>query len=217
VSVRRASGGPDIRDNTPAAKWFVRRLLLRVRDRLRLREVSPLHYFTVYDGLPADSANIMHRNTLERLRARKRREGSNGETWFLGIGSEAIFRSRERYLAYLGEIRRREPDAVFRYIPHRNESPEMVEAVRARTGMTPLVTDVPVELHLVRQTHTPRAVASFISSALYMVGVLFPSEIGVVSYRMDFRDVTPRYYRQFSDIYDYYRRTPFIETVDLCA
>lgn len=212
VSLRRA-GGPDIRDNTPAWKWCARRFLLRVRDRMRLRDVNPLHYFTVYDGLPADAANIMHRNTLDQLRGRKRRVGSSGETWFLGMGSEAIFRSRERYLAYLREIRRSDPGASFRYVPHRNEPPELLEAVRTQSGMTPLAMDVPVELHLVRQAQTPRTVASFISSALYTVGALFPSEIDVISYQMDFRDVRTRYHRQFSDIYGYYRRTPFIQTI----
>lgn len=217
VSARRTGRGPDIRDNTPALKWFARRFLLRVRDRLRLGDVPALHYFTVYDGLPSDSANIMHRNTLALLHAAKRRETSTGEIWFLGIGSEAVFRSRARYLDYLREIRRREPSATFRYLPHRNESADLIEAVRIGAGMTPLLPDAPVELHLVRQSRTPRAVASFISSALYMVGVLFPSEIQVVSYQMDFRDVKPRYRRQFSGIYDYYRRTPFIETVPLQA
>jgi hypothetical protein len=186
---------------------------MRLVDHFCMDDVPELHYFTVYEGLPSDAENIIHRNTLDQLRNKKRRVESIDEIWFLGLGSEAIFRSRELYLCHLSEMRKRQPEAVFRYIPHRNESADLIQAVQATSGMKPLLTDSPIELYLIRQKYTPRAVASFISSALYTIGVLFPFEIDVVSWRMDFNHVNRRYHRQFSDIYQYYGQASFIRTV----
>jgi hypothetical protein len=102
-----------------------------------------------------------------------------------------------------------------RYIPHRYESPRQVERIRRECGAEILVTNAPIELYLARARTLPRAVASLISSALYTIGVLFPEQIELMAYRMDFRRVRDRYHEPFGVIYDYYGACPFIVVVGL--
>lgn len=239
----RMNGGFD-GTPTPFLKRVARRALLRVFDGIRVKPIDTLRYFSIYQNLQSNERNIIHPQSMERLRstfqnASLQRPGAspasggpeacdapdrerasrvaaqNGELWFLGLGSEQIFKTEDLYLEALQSALRGTASGTIRYIPHRYESSRQVERIRRECHAEILVTNAPIELYLARAGTLPRAVASFVSSALYTIGVLFPNQIELTAYRMDFRRVRARYHRQFGVIYDYYGTCPFIDVVDL--
>jgi hypothetical protein len=202
---------------TPFLKRCARHAWLRVAEGMTVKPIETLHYFSIYRGLQSDERNIIHPQSMERLRSTCERASENGELWFLGLGSEQIFKTEDLYIEALKRALQGTARGTVRYIPHRYESPRQVERIRRECGAEILVANAPIELYLARAGSLPRAVASFLSSALYTIGVLFPDQIELIAYRMDFRHVRGRYHQQFGVIYDYYTECPFIDVVDLPA
>jgi hypothetical protein len=210
----RSNGGFDGRPLSGLQR-FARKCILSTVDGFRMPPIETLHYFTIYRGLREDPRNIIRLHGMERLRSICAGAMPNGEAWFLGLGSERIFKTQDLYLHELRRAVSELAPATVRYIPHRYEADEQLSRINAECGVEILRTHAPIELYLSRLTSVPSSISSFVSSALYTVGSLFPEKIRVISFHMNFDDVRRRYHEQFGVIYDYYRACPFIDVVDL--
>lgn len=210
----RANGGFDGRPLSGVQR-FARKCVLGAVDGFRMPPIETLRYFTIYRGLHEDARNIIRLHGMDRLRSICAGAMPNGEAWFLGLGSEHIFKTPDLYLRELRRAVSQLAPARVRYIPHRYELDGQVSRISAECGVEILRTDAPIELYLSRLTSVPSSISSFVSSALYTVGTLFPDKIRVISFHLNFDDVRRRYREQFSVIYNYYLACGFIDVVDL--
>jgi hypothetical protein len=210
----RANGGFDGRPLSGLQR-FARNCVLGAVDGFRMPPIETLHYFTIYRGLHQNARNIVRLHGMERLRSICGGAMPNGEAWFLGLGSERIFKTQDLYLRELRRAVSQLAPATVRYIPHRYEPDDQISRISAACGVEILKTDAPIELYLSRLTSVPSSISSFVSSALYTVGSLFPDKIRVISFHVNFDDVRRQYHKQFGVIYDYYLTCPFIDVVHL--
>jgi hypothetical protein len=162
IARRRALGAVSGRPD-PAA-W--RSALYQKMMGLRSREPDRLVFFTSYDVVVGSRDRVV-RNGFGRLRAQAKRREFEDTILFLGqplveTGEMAV----DRYGAYVKAAVDLFGDARFVYVPHWQESPDLVLRLKTRLHLQVLRPEVPIEVALMRSARLPRVLASFHCSAL---------------------------------------------------
>ena len=170
---------------------------------LRSYQARSLTYFTTYDLTMCNSDSII-KNEYRYFRQRVMSVEPSDEVFFLGMTLISEGLNDDRYIEYLQKAVRFFSGEKFVYIPHKCEPPERVERLKRELGLDVRRFDVPIEYQLCIRGTVPKVLASFFSSALENLRVIFGPHLDIKSFRIDpeLFPLKPNFVRK---VYNYYQ------------
>jgi len=196
---RRSFRGSNVQERVLALRGRLRNILTG----FNAREKANVTFFTSYDiePRPGDQKITNHHTWLRSL---ARHSEPSNEIYFLGQPLvRGNWMAEERYLEYVKAIIHHFSGYRLVYVPHKLETDDMIARLQAATDLPVLRTTAPIEYELVRSPRRPRAVSSFMSSALENCHIVFGDAIEVYSFYLRPEDLLNRH-ESIQQIYDYY-------------
>ncbi|USV58831.1 hypothetical protein [Aeromonas encheleia] len=172
----------------------------------RFSDKNNIDFFSMYELVAWDNQQV-YRNKYQGLHSIL--DGSNNkknesQVLFLGAKlSEINFLTEDKYLNYIRQIQSHYAleGLILVYVPHRGESLEKLNAIRSSLGIEIQILDYPIELIGVYQENIPYKAASFYSTALFSLNVIYGVEVDC--FEFDFTELPNK--EAIKEVYDLYR------------
>ena len=192
---------------------FPEGLMNKVRKRVlqmagfATKQRDMVHLFTCFD-VESHPGQTVIKNDFSFLRglAKGSFVPDDGTVYFLGgTYVEDAYLSADYYCRTIKEIAEYYKGKNFIYIAHRRESRENLAVLEGIEGVRILRFTYPAELEFILEKGEPAHVASFCSTALYTISVIFP-DCDVSAFYLPPEEVNPVFRKRVQAFYDYYER-----------
>jgi len=158
-------------------KRYAHRIIHEFNDKPR----PEITFFTAYD-IDVRKGDALIRNDYRYLRTKMSHAPKSDEVFFIGqclVDDE--WTTLERYLAHLEKAKQYLSGHELVYIPHPRESSVVVCAIEKQLGVKIIRFRVPIEYQLITGT-APKEVASFFSSALENLRIIFGNTLSIKAF-----------------------------------
>lgn len=141
-----------------------------------------LNWFTIYNLNFKNQATVIthdfssiRKKLLNNPQLEKKREASSKKIYFIGSNliNAGVLQNKSDYFDILKNIKNHYSNFSIHYIPHRFESVENVKYIE-EMGFSILNFDNIIEISLLERNIYPEVIASFFSTALYSLNILYP-------------------------------------------
>ncbi len=180
--------------------------------------INKINLFTCFDLKPHDDQKIVKNkfSTLRKLASEDVKICSNDVYFLGGDYLEKNYVSENYYLETLKKIRQYYGDNKIIYIPHRGEDEKNILKIMQIDGFAIERFSNIAEVEFVLRNIYPRIIASFCSTALYTLQIIFQNS-QIDSFLIPQVELNPIYQRRIEEFYDFYRNTRNINVIDLTS
>lgn len=181
---------------------------------LKTIPTDTINLFTSYDLTPHGNEEIV-RNELKYFKETFLAHATVDNTvYFLGQPlSDIEMITRETYLGYLKAIRDYYGTKIV-YIPHRAEhTMQDIEAMQDESFEV-MYTDLPIELEFITANRYPMQIASFYSSALFTLNIIYP-ECTITAFEIEAEKILSKRTGALESVYAYMEAHTSIKKVPL--
>lgn len=186
-----------------------------LRKCMKNEPVEILNYFTCFDIQPGPSEKIVKNRFISLQAELQDRQKNEGQLLFLGgpLAEENIM-PREAYLSMLEIVSSCSKYRSILYYPHRREMQDDLYAISDIEKVTVQQSTGPIELELKKMPCKPEFIASFFSSALVTLPLIYGEKFNYLSFVIPEKKIHGNERKRIIEIYKNFKNEK-VELINL--